>query len=67
MVDGGGGASPVQSSVEDVDGDGDTDLSLKFSAPDTGFDGDEITGKLVGQTTGGIPLLGTDSVTIVGR
>lgn len=65
-VDAGGGASPAHGGhLEDVDDDGDDDLVLHFSTQDAGFEGDETVGKLVGETTDGTPLVGTDSVKLV--
>lgn len=71
VVEGGGGARPVHDGhVEDVvpcEGDGRDDLVVHFPTEDTGFDGDEDTGQLEGETMDGTPLFGDDSVTIVGR
>jgi len=53
--------------VEDVDGDGDDDLVLHFATPETGFDGDEQRGKLVGTTDDETKIEGTDSVRLVGH
>lgn len=66
-VDQGGGASPAHGGhIEDVDGDSDDDLVVHFPTPDMGFDGDEDTGKLIGETDDGTPIVGTDSVNLVG-
>ncbi|MFB6296649.1 MAG: PKD domain-containing protein [Halobacteriales archaeon] len=46
--------------------DGDTDFVGHFATPDTGFDGSQDTGRLEGETQDGTPLVGTDSVTLVG-
>lgn len=63
-----GGAAPVhEGHIEDVDDDGDDDLLLHFRTQDTNFEGDEDTGKLVGETNDRTPLFGTDSVKLVGR
>lgn len=68
VVDTGNGASPAHGGhVEDIDDDDDDDLVLHFPTRDTGFDEDEETGKLVGETTDGVPLYGTDSVELVNR
>lgn len=65
-VDSGGGAAPAHGGhLEDVDGDGDVDLVFHFPTRDAGFDGDETQGKLVGYTTEGTPVVGTDSVKLV--
>ncbi|WP_318568891.1 hypothetical protein [Salinigranum marinum] len=50
--------------LEDVDGTGGDDLVLHFPTPDTGFDGGETTAKLVGETTDGRRIVGTDGVTV---
>lgn len=66
-VDSDAGASPAhRGHVEDVDNDGDDDLVLHFPTEDTGFEGDEQEGKLVGETNDGTPLFGIDSVKLVG-
>lgn len=66
-VDNGGGASPTNGgSVDDVDGDGNDDLVVHFPTRETGFVGDEIKGKLVGEMADGTPLVGTDKVVFVG-
>lgn len=68
VVDAGGGATPEHDGhVEDVDGDDDDDLVLHFPTADTGFDGDERNGKLVGETADGTILSGSESVELVGR
>ena len=65
-VDSGGGATPAHNGhSEDVDDDGDDDLVLHFPTQDADFEGDEAEGKLVGETTDGTPLVGTDSVKLV--
>jgi hypothetical protein len=53
--------------VVPCDGDGRDDLVLHFPTEDTGFDGDEGTGRLEGETNDGTSLFGTDSVKLVGQ
>lgn len=50
---------------EDVNGDGDLDLVCHFNTPQTGFQAGDTDGVLRGQTFGGAPLRGRDSVRIV--
>jgi hypothetical protein len=65
-IDNDGGATPAHDGhVEDVDGDGDDDLVLHFPTQDMGFEGNEDTGKLVGETNDGTPLFGADDVLLV--
>jgi hypothetical protein len=59
------GASPVRWTDEDVDDDGDTDLLLHFKTQELALDGDSTDAALSGQTTGGDPIVGSDSVRIV--
>ncbi|HKB07299.1 MAG TPA: hypothetical protein VKF61_03350 [Candidatus Polarisedimenticolia bacterium] len=59
-------ASPLQSSLEDADGDGDLDLVLKFSGPSTGIACGDIAGVLSGKTTAGASIAGVDSIRTVG-
>jgi methenyltetrahydromethanopterin cyclohydrolase len=62
------GASPRRCSLEDVDSDGDEDLVCHFPTQDlTELDDDSTEATLEGQTTGGTPVSGTDSVRIVER
>jgi YVTN family beta-propeller protein len=53
------------SSPEDVDGDGLLDLVCHFTTLLTGFQPGDTEGVLKGQTGGGTPLMGADSVRIV--
>lgn len=60
-------AALVQYALEDVDGDGDTDMILHFNIQDTGFNCEHTSATLTGQTLDGNTLFtGTDSVNIVG-
>jgi len=58
-------ASPVHYALEDVDNDGDIDMILHFRAQDTGIAEGDTEAILTGQTLGGKPITGTDSVRIV--
>jgi hypothetical protein len=60
-----GGAEPVQSKAEDVDGDGDDDLSLKFDRPDIGLTADTEMVKLIAETNAGGLIEGEDTVITV--
>ncbi|MDY6818760.1 MAG: PKD domain-containing protein [Halobacteriales archaeon] len=73
VVIGGGGAGLIHKGGHFEDAmpdhgskDGDTDFVGHFRTPDTGFDGSQDTGRLEGTTKDGIPLVGTDSVKLVG-
>jgi hypothetical protein len=52
---------------EDVNGDGLLDLVCHFDASVAGFTEWEYQGTLKGTTVSGMPLVGTDAVTMVGR
>jgi hypothetical protein len=52
--------------IEDVNGDRRPDLMLHFRIQETGLACGQATARLTGQTTGGIPLEGSDSVNVVG-
>jgi len=60
-----GQASPVHHAIKDVDGDGDNDMILHFRTQETGIEPGDTEVTLTGQTTGGIEIIGTDSVRIV--
>lgn len=61
-VDQGGGATPAHDGhVEDVD----DDLIVHFPSQETGFESDDTTGKLVGQTVHDLNIYGMDNVTVV--
>ncbi len=68
VVLGPGGASMTHRSahVVDVDGDGDLDLLLHFSIPQTGIVCGDTTVSLSGETFGGQELEGSDSLATVG-
>ncbi len=56
----------VQSALEDVDGDGDTDLILHFRTQDTGIQCGNTSASLTGQTFSGQAIQGSDSIVTVG-
>lgn len=59
------GATPVRWVSKDVDGDGDLDLLLSFKIAELGLDADSTAAYLTGETFGGRPFAGWDSVNIV--
>ncbi len=59
-------ASPVQSAMEDVDGDGDLDMILHFRTQDTGIVCGNTSATLTGATGGGQAFQGSDAITTVG-
>lgn len=59
-------ASPMQSALEDVDGDGDTDMILHFKTEDTGILCGATSASLTGETSGGQRIQGSDSINTVG-
>ena len=52
--------------VEDVDDDGDADSLFHFSVGDADFDANDGQGEFACLTTDGVPVFGTDSVSVVG-
>jgi hypothetical protein len=52
--------------VEDVDGDGDLDLLLHFSVPDTGLQCEHTSAVLTDKTFSGRAIKGVDSIRMVG-
>jgi len=56
------GAAPVRWAAEDVDYDGDLDLVLHFKTQETGIVAGDTEATLTGETFGGAPISGTDSV-----
>jgi hypothetical protein len=56
----------TQAHVEDVDNDGDMDLQLHFKTQETGIQCVDTEATLTGNTWGGTPISGTDSVNTVG-
>ena len=59
-------AAPVRSALEDVDGDGDTDMILHFKTQDTGIVCGDTSASLTGETFGGQAIEGSDSIKTVG-
>jgi len=58
-------ASPVRWTIEDVDGDGDIDLLFHFKTQKLDLTESSTEATLTGETYGGNPIKGTDTVTIV--
>ena len=52
--------------IEDVDGDSDLDLVLHFKVQDTGIACGDTSASLTGETPGGEPIEGSDSINTVG-
>jgi hypothetical protein len=59
-------AFPVHSALEDVDGDGDTDMVLHFETRATGIQCGDTSAPLTGKTLGGQVIEGADSIKTVG-
>jgi hypothetical protein len=59
-------AAPVQSALEDVDGDGDADMILHFNTQDTGIVCGHTSAALTGETFSGQLIEGSDSIETVG-
>jgi len=59
-------ATATRLALEDVDNDGDMDVVFHFRTQQTGLSCGDTTATLKGQTVGGQPIEGTDSVKIVG-
>jgi len=60
-----GGATPVRWTMEDVDGDGDTDLLFHFKTQELALDEESTEATLTGYTHDGEFIWGTDTVNIV--
>jgi hypothetical protein len=58
-------AAPVQSALEDVDGDGDIDMILHFNTQDTGIQCGDTSASLTGTTFDGQEIEGADSIRTV--
>lgn len=59
-------AYPVQSAIEDVDGDGKRDMMLHFNTQDTGIVCGDSKAYLTGETFNGQAIEGYDSIVTVG-
>ena len=59
-------AAPAHSALEDVDGDGDTDIILQFRTEATGIQCGDTSASLTGQTIRGQTIAGSDSIKTVG-
>jgi hypothetical protein len=59
-------AAPVQSALEDVDRDGDTDMILHFKTQETGIACGDTSASLTGETFGGQRIEGSDAIRTVG-
>jgi hypothetical protein len=58
-------AAPVQSALEDVDGDGDIDMILHFNTQDTWIQYGDTSASLTGETVSGQTIQGSDSIKTV--
>ena len=59
-------AAPVQSALEDIDGDGDTDMILHFNTQATGIQCGDSSASLTGETFSGQAIEGSDSINTAG-
>jgi hypothetical protein len=59
------GASPIRWTMEDVDGDGDTDLLFHFKTQELNLGWDSTEAILTGSTYAGVQIRGVDTVNIV--
>jgi len=59
-------AAPVRSALEDVDGDGDTDLILHFNTQATAIQCGNTSASLTGKTFSAQAIKGSDSIVTVG-
>lgn len=59
-------AAPVHFALNDVDGDGNTDLVLRFRIQQTGISCGDTSASLTGRTFGGQAISGSDSIRTVG-
>lgn len=59
-------AAPVHVALEDVDGDGDTDLILHFNTQETGIVCGDTSALLTGESVSGQEIEGSDSIKTVG-
>jgi hypothetical protein len=59
-------ASPVHSSLQDVNGDGLLDLVLQFKVQSTGLQPGDTQATLMGRTLDGTPFLGSSAIQLIG-
>ena len=59
------GASPVHTSIEDVNGDGIPDLMFQFNTAQTGIAAGNTQACLTGKTTSGLNIVGCDTIQTV--
>jgi hypothetical protein len=59
------GASPVHTSIQDVNGDGIPDLILQFNTTQTGIVAGNTQACLTGNTTSGLSIMGCDTIQTV--
>lgn len=59
------GASPVHTSIEDVNGDGIPDLMFQFNTAQTGIAAGDTQACLTGKTTSGLNIVGCDTIQTV--
>jgi hypothetical protein len=59
-------AAPAGSALEDIDGDGDADMLLRFRTQGTGILCGDLFASLTGETISGQPIEGVDGITTVG-
>jgi len=59
-------ASPVHSSLQDVNGDGLLDLVLQFKVQSTGLQSGNTQSTLMGRMLGGTPFLGSSAIQLIG-
>jgi hypothetical protein len=59
-------ASPVHSSLQDVNGDGLLDMVLQFKTQSTGFQLGDNQAALMGKTLDGTPFRGSSAIQVIG-
>jgi hypothetical protein len=59
-------ATPIQVGRRDVDGDGNRDLVFRFHIQDLGIQCGDTSAILTGQTTSGVSIIGSSSITTTG-
>src|SRR5262249_35567110 len=58
--------APVHFALQDVNGDGKTDMILQFNTQETGIVCGDTFASLTGQTVGGLAIRGSDSIVTIG-